>query len=37
VGVAEPAAVKQAVGSYICRGHAKALDNAIVGFVLNHP
>jgi hypothetical protein len=31
------AAVREAVGSYICLGHAKALDNAIVGFVLNHP
>lgn len=30
-------AVSKATGSYICLGHAKALDNAIVGFVLNHP
>jgi hypothetical protein len=30
-------AVRKATGSYICLGHAKALDNAIVGFVLNHP
>jgi hypothetical protein len=31
------APVRGAIGSYICLGHAKALDNAIVGFVLNHP
>jgi hypothetical protein len=31
------AVIREAVGSYICLGHAKALDNAIVGFVLNHP
>ena len=30
-------AVRKATGTYICLGHAKALDNAIVGFVLNHP
>ena len=31
------ATVKKATGTYLCLGHAKALDNAIVGFVLNHP
>jgi hypothetical protein len=30
-------AVRKATGTHICLGHAKALDNAIVGFVLNHP
>jgi hypothetical protein len=30
-------AVRKATGTYICLGHAKALNNAIVSFVLNHP
>jgi hypothetical protein len=30
------AAIRKAIGTYICLGHAKALDNAIVGFVLTH-
>lgn len=29
--------VRKATGGYICLGHAKALDNAIIGFVLSHP
>ena len=29
--------VKRAIGGYPALGHAKVLDNAIVGFVLNHP
>jgi hypothetical protein len=28
---------KKAEGGYLELGHAKVLDNAIVGFVLNHP
>lgn len=24
-------------GSYLCMGHAKVLDNAIIGYVLSHP
>jgi hypothetical protein len=30
-------AVRNAIGSYLALGEAKVLDNAIVGFVLNHP
>jgi hypothetical protein len=31
------AAIREAIGSYICLGHGKVPDNAVVGFVLNHP